>query len=198
VWPRDLCASRRVAVARARRCAGKPHRGDGRESALPPGEGRDIVAVTCSQCHGLSAITHLREGRVAWRHQIYDMVGRGAQVTPAEIDTMVNYLVANFGPGIPFPGQTPSSVAIAPGTGSDVVMQKCPLWAFWPSVLSVGAVTYLLKELLLNRSRRIRSRSSVGFRPSTARNVPGRLRPPDNAQHASAQESWGGIPAKRC
>lgn len=96
-------------------------------SPLPPGEGRDIVAVTCSQCHGLSAITHLREGRVAWRHQIYDMVGRGAQVTPAEIDTMVNYLVANFGPGIPFPGQTPSSVAIAPGTGSDVVMQKCIL-----------------------------------------------------------------------
>jgi len=96
-------------------------------SALPPGDGRDIVAATCSQCHSLTAITHLREGRNAWRHQIFDMVQRGAQVQPDELDTMLTYLVANFGPGVPFPGATPSQVQLPAGNGSDLVTQKCSL-----------------------------------------------------------------------
>jgi mono/diheme cytochrome c family protein len=94
---------------------------------LPPGEGHDIVQATCSACHSLTAITHLREGRTAWKHQIYDMYQRGANVNPAEVDTMLNYLVANFGPGIPFPGQTPSSIVLKPGAGSELVMGKCIL-----------------------------------------------------------------------
>src|ERR1700722_13071466 len=91
---------------------------------LPPGEGRDIVQATCSACHSLTAITHLREGRTAWKHQIYDMYQRGAHVNSAEVATMLNYLVANFGPGIPFPGQTPSSIVLKPGAGSELVTAK--------------------------------------------------------------------------
>jgi len=94
---------------------------------LPPGDGRDIVAVACSQCHGLNAITQLREGPQAWRHQVYDMVERGAQVSPDEIDTVVKYLTANFGPGIPFPGPSPAPVTLAPGSGSDIVATRCSL-----------------------------------------------------------------------
>ena len=70
---------------------------------LPPGEGRDIVAAACTQCHGPNAFTQLREGSDAWRVQIYDMILRGAQVQPSEIEPAVTYLATNFGPGINVP-----------------------------------------------------------------------------------------------
>jgi len=97
------------------------------DNGLPPGDGRDIVATTCSGCHSLSAITQLREGRAAWRHQIYDMMERGAQVSPAEIDIMVNYLSTHFGPGIPFPGPTPAHIALPAGNGEAIVDTRCSL-----------------------------------------------------------------------
>jgi mono/diheme cytochrome c family protein len=107
--------------------AALPLRAQQDASPLPPGDGRDIVAATCSQCHALTAITHLREGSHAWRHQVYDMIGRGAQVSPAEIDVVVKYLTTNFGPGIPFPGQTPSSVHVIEAPGSTLVSSKCSI-----------------------------------------------------------------------
>jgi mono/diheme cytochrome c family protein len=97
------------------------------DNGLPPGDGRDIVAATCSQCHSLTAITQLREGRAAWRHQVYDMVERGAQVSPGEIDVVVNYLATHFGPGIPFPGPPPAHIALPAGAGMDVVDTRCSL-----------------------------------------------------------------------
>ena len=72
--------------------------------ALPPGQGRDIVAVACTQCHAPDAFAHLRQGAEAWRHQVYDMILRGAQVGPGDIDAAVKYMTTNFGPGVPFPG----------------------------------------------------------------------------------------------
>jgi mono/diheme cytochrome c family protein len=94
-----------------------------RGNPLPPGEGRDIVAVACSQCHGLNAVTQLREGANAWRLQIYDMIERGAQVSPSEIDAAVKYLVKNFGPGANVPPSPP--VTLPDGTGKEVVDGGC-------------------------------------------------------------------------
>ena len=96
-------------------------------NGLPAGEGRDIVAVTCTQCHSITAVTQLREGRAAWRHQIYDMIERGAQVSPADIDVMVNYLATHFGPGIPFPGPTPVHITLTAGAGQTIVDSRCSL-----------------------------------------------------------------------
>jgi mono/diheme cytochrome c family protein len=97
------------------------------DNGLPPGDGHDIVAATCSQCHSLNAITQLREGPAAWRHQVYDMVERGAQVSPSEIDVVVNYLATHFGPGIPFPGPTPAHIALPSGNGEAIVDARCSL-----------------------------------------------------------------------
>jgi sulfite dehydrogenase (cytochrome) subunit B len=107
--------------------AAVPLRAQQDTNPLPAGDGRDIVAATCSQCHSLTAITQLREGRNAWRHQIYDMIERGAQVAPGEIDTMVNYLATHFGPGIPFPGPTPAHIALPSGPGQEIVDARCSL-----------------------------------------------------------------------
>jgi mono/diheme cytochrome c family protein len=107
--------------------ASLPLRAQQDNNPLPPGDGRDIVAVTCSQCHSLTALTQLREGAKAWRHQIYDMIERGAQVSPSEIDVMVNYLSTHLGPGIPYPGPSPAHIDLPAGAGADIVQSRCSL-----------------------------------------------------------------------
>jgi len=94
-------------------------------SPLPDGEGKDIVQVACSQCHGLNAFTVLREGPQAWRFQVYDMILRGAQVSPSEMDTVVKYLATNFGPGVNVPPSQPTT--LPDGQGKELVEGGCAL-----------------------------------------------------------------------
>jgi mono/diheme cytochrome c family protein len=101
---------------------------EGRPAAgnpLPAGPGCDIVAVACSQCHGLNAFTWLRQGEGAWRHQVYDMILRGTQISPNEIDTVVTYLAANFGPGVNVPPSP--AVSLPAGAGKEVVEGACAI-----------------------------------------------------------------------
>ncbi len=91
--------------------------------ALPPGDGRDIVAVACTQCHAPDAFAHLRQGQEAWRRQVYDMILRGAQIQPADIDHAVGYLTASFGPGVNLPPSRP--VTLPDGAGKDLVEARC-------------------------------------------------------------------------
>lgn len=118
-----LCA---MAVSAALATAPAAAQQQQHKAALPPGEGRAIVAVACTQCHTASAFTALREDANAWRYQVYDMVLRGAQIGPGNIDTVVNYLAVNFGPGIdvPAPGR---EVTLPDGPGKDLVEKNCVL-----------------------------------------------------------------------
>jgi len=92
---------------------------------LPPGDGRDLVAVACSQCHYLGTIAKIRDGAAGWRMYVSNMVLRGAQLTPAEVDKVVNYLSANLGPGVNLPPQRP--VALPDGNGKQLVETRCAL-----------------------------------------------------------------------
>src|SRR5690348_7055447 len=47
-------------------------------NALPAGNGKDLVAVACTQCHGLKLIMSLRDGPVGWRRFVDDMILRRA------------------------------------------------------------------------------------------------------------------------
>lgn len=91
---------------------------------LPPGEGREIVAAACTQCHGPNVFAQLREGEQGWRFQVYDMILRGAQVQPTDVDRVVNYLTASFGPGINVPAPV-HEVALPDGPGKDLVQADC-------------------------------------------------------------------------
>ena len=93
------------------------------QMALPTGEGRDLVATACSQCHTLSVIMAGRDGPVGWKRHVYNMVLRGAQLTPREADTVIQYLVTNFGPGAPAPG----SIALPNAPGKELVETRCAL-----------------------------------------------------------------------
>ena len=90
---------------------------------LPQGEGRDLVAQACTQCHALTPLTASRDGPVGWRRHVHNMVIRGAQLTPREADTVIQYLVANFGPGQPLPGAR--QIALPEGAGKDLVATRC-------------------------------------------------------------------------
>jgi cytochrome c5 len=92
---------------------------------LPPGDGHDLVAVACSQCHSLSTIAKIRDGAAGWRLYVNNMVLRGAQLTSAEVDTVVSYLALNMGPGINLP---PSKAVVLPaGQGKQLVETHCGL-----------------------------------------------------------------------
>ncbi len=94
-------------------------------SPLPEGAGRDIVAVACTQCHGLNTFVNWREGAEAWRRQTYDMIERGAQISPDEIDTVVKYFSTVLGPGANLPQF--ASVTLPDGQGKEVVEGGCAL-----------------------------------------------------------------------
>ena len=92
--------------------------------ALPQGDGRDLVAVACSQCHTLNTIMVGREGAAGWKRHVYNMVLRGAQLSPHEADTVIQYLTANFGPSTPQPAAT-KSIALPGGAGKELVEARC-------------------------------------------------------------------------
>src|SRR5262249_12884003 len=92
---------------------------------LPVGDGRDIVAIACSQCHYLGTIAKIRDGEVGWRLHVNNMVLRGAQLTPAEIDKVVHYLALNLGPGANMPPAKPA--ALPDGQGKSLVETRCNL-----------------------------------------------------------------------
>jgi cytochrome c5 len=92
---------------------------------LPEGDGRDLVSVACSQCHYLGTIAKIRDGAPGWRTYVDNMVLRGAQLSPAEIDKVVNYLALNLGPGNNLPPQKP--VTLPDGDGKKLVETRCNL-----------------------------------------------------------------------
>jgi len=94
-------------------------------NALPPGDGRDLVATACTQCHALTVILAMRDGPIGWKRHVHHMVMRGAQLNARETDTVLAYLDANFGPGQRMPPAKP--VALPAGPGKELVEQRCTL-----------------------------------------------------------------------
>lgn len=101
-------------------------------NALPAGDGRELLAVACTQCHGLRPIVMMRDGPAGWKTTVSDMILRGAQLSPPETDAVIQYLSKNFGPGsagVKTSAQ-PGKVAAAnlpDGAGKDAVEARCTL-----------------------------------------------------------------------
>jgi competence protein ComEA len=63
---------------------------------LPAGKGKELVENTCGSCHGLDVIVAQHASKDGWASIVDYMVSRGATGTPAEIQTIVDYLAKNF------------------------------------------------------------------------------------------------------
>jgi mono/diheme cytochrome c family protein len=103
--------------------AGPVHAQGTQPRALPPGEGRDLLATACSQCHVLNVIVAMREGPSGWRRHVYNMVTRGAQLTSPEAEAVIAYLATNFGPAAPPAGA--AAVTLPAGPGRELVEARC-------------------------------------------------------------------------
>jgi hypothetical protein len=66
------------------------------QQAFPEGEGREIVFVACSQCHGLGHLTRVSLNASQWDNALYDMLARGAVVDVKDLETVRKYLVNNL------------------------------------------------------------------------------------------------------
>lgn len=96
-------------------------------SPLPAGDGKQLVAVACTQCHGLRPIVMLRDGPAGWKGFVQDMVLRGAQLTPEEADTVIQYLSKSFGP-VSAPAKAGAQPTSLPaGSGKELVESRCTL-----------------------------------------------------------------------
>jgi cytochrome c5 len=92
---------------------------------LPPGEGRDLVAAVCTQCHGLTTIMAVRDGAAGWRQFVNYMIMKGAPVREGEADAIVQYLAANFGPAQQPPPSPASLAALPAGAGKELIESRC-------------------------------------------------------------------------
>ena len=105
---------------------------EGRVPALPDGDGKQLVATACSQCHGLRQTQILRDGQNGWQEVVDRMVLYGAQLTPAEAATVTHYLAVQLGPGtdpmrsVTLPGGS-KEMTLPAGTGKDLVQARCVL-----------------------------------------------------------------------
>jgi cytochrome c5 len=67
-----------------------------KEVRLPDGAGREIVTARCTLCHDLGRVVSVRRTSQDWEHITKDMMSRGPQTTPAEVQTIQTYLTTHF------------------------------------------------------------------------------------------------------
>lgn len=81
----------------------RAQRGEDLSGYLPPAAGpaRAVVARECSVCHDLGGVLKLRKSAKDWEAVVLDMGARGAAITIDDIDPVVAYLSAVFGPTSP-------------------------------------------------------------------------------------------------
>ncbi len=63
---------------------------------FPPGAGKAIADRSCAVCHSPMLITQQAKDSTAWEKTLGQMQKWGVALTPAEHDTLRDYLVAKF------------------------------------------------------------------------------------------------------
>ena len=71
--------------------------GSAKEVRLPDGAGKALVETRCALCHDLGRVISVRRTRQEWEQMTRNMMGRGAQPAPGQIETVTTYLTTHFG-----------------------------------------------------------------------------------------------------
>jgi competence ComEA-like helix-hairpin-helix protein len=87
-------------------------------SLLPPGAGKPIVQRACIGCHSLDVVTSERGSAAHWSQLVNEMIGRGADLSDPEINTIVKYLSSHFGAVRPRTSPITPSVFSAGGSST--------------------------------------------------------------------------------
>jgi competence ComEA-like helix-hairpin-helix protein len=84
---------------------------------LPDGAGKAVTEKMCMPCHGLENVVKARLTKDRWAKEVDDMVARGATGTDDEIEQVINYLAANFGPPTKVNVNTAATASLAAALG---------------------------------------------------------------------------------
>lgn len=72
-------------------------------SALPDGAGKELTVEICGKCHSPERVASLHQNRRAWAMTVAKMVNMGAGGTDEQLNSVLDYLTANFPPPPPQP-----------------------------------------------------------------------------------------------
>jgi hypothetical protein len=64
---------------------------------LPDGDGKALLERECDSCHDTGRISGQKKTKDAWIDTVSRMMTRGASLNDKEFDTVIAYLVKNFG-----------------------------------------------------------------------------------------------------
>jgi len=64
---------------------------------LPDGPGKAVIIKMCTKCHGSAVFTGMRMSRDGWQDEVQSMITRGAEGTPSEVRSVIDYLAAHYG-----------------------------------------------------------------------------------------------------
>ena len=98
--------------------------GAGQDASLPDGGGKAIIAGACSSCHGVDLITGKKVAREEWAGIIERMKGYGATLDATQTNSLLDYLVQNFGPAGAAPAVAGQNTALD-AAGSAIVNGNC-------------------------------------------------------------------------
>lgn len=87
--------------------------------SMPEGEGKAMVTSVCTTCHSLGTVLSRGGNREEWEQSVNEMIARGAQIFPDEIETIVGYLAANY------ESQQMTSAASSGSAGPQLFQDKC-------------------------------------------------------------------------
>ena len=82
-----------------------PVSGQNEHPLLPPGEGRDLVIQTCSQCHDPDRVAKERRTLGDFQALMVEMQGNGLTAPEDDLDKIAHYLANAFPPSLPLPGK---------------------------------------------------------------------------------------------
>ena len=64
----------------------------------PPGPALVVINERCSTCHTTASVFSQHRSADDWAATVQLMVDRGADLTPDDMNMVIDYLAANFGP----------------------------------------------------------------------------------------------------
>jgi cytochrome c5 len=80
---------------------------------MPEGDGKPIATEFCQDCHRLTNLTKAHKNLDDWKDTLHTMIDRGARLPDDKIDTLAQYLAANFGPKASEPAANGSAAPAA-------------------------------------------------------------------------------------
>lgn len=91
---------------------------------LPDGPGKEVFSGVCSECHALDLATSQKKPRAGWQSTVDSMVAKGATASKEQLDAIVTYLAAHFGPD-DAASLNAAATVMPDGAGKQIILREC-------------------------------------------------------------------------